>query len=82
MELVLHPGGVVRCVYDEAIELGALGRMSVERASRVEPDDRGRWFADLGLVGGPVLGPFMRRSAAVAAEVDWLHAHWLVAASR
>ena len=82
MELVIHPGGVVRCVYDEAIELGALGRLSVDRASHVEPDDDGQWFADLSPVGGPVLGPFPRRSDALAAEVAWLKRHWLEAASR
>ncbi len=82
MQLVIQPGGAVRCVYGEAIELGALGRLSVERASHVEPDAYGQWRADLGPVGGPVLGPFPRRSAALAAEVDWLHKHWLVAVSR
>ncbi|MBA3483689.1 MAG: hypothetical protein H0T51_17915 [Pirellulales bacterium] len=77
MQLVIQPGGVVRCVYDEAIELAALGRLSVDRASHVEPDDHGQWFADLSPVGGPVLRPFPRRSAAVAAEVAWLGRHWL-----
>jgi len=81
MELVIYPGGVVRCVYDEAIELGALGRVSVKRASHVEPVAGGRWRADMSPVGGPVLGLFPRRSAALAAEADWLHAHWLAAAS-
>ena len=82
MELVILPGGVVRCVYDEAIELAALGRLSVERASHVEPDAHGQWLADLSPVGGPALGPFSRRSAALAAEVAWLRQHWLEAASR
>ncbi len=82
MQLVIQPGGVVRCVYDEAIDLRALGHVSVERASRVEPDAHGQWLADLGPVGGPVLGPFPRRSAALAAEVAWLRRHWLEAASR
>ncbi len=81
MELVIHPGGVVRCVYDEAIDLAQLGRMTVERASHVEPDADGQWLADLAPVGGPVLGPFPRRSAALAAEVAWLRMHWLDAAS-
>ncbi len=77
MQLVIHPGGVVRCAYDEAIDLRALGRLSVARASHVEPDADGQWLADLGPVGGPLLGPFPRRSAALAAEVDWLGRHWL-----
>jgi hypothetical protein len=28
-------------------------------------------------VGGPVLGPFDRRSDALEAERDWLERHWL-----
>ena len=82
MQLVIDSGGVVRCVYGEAIDLGALGRLSVERASHVEPDADGQWLADLGPIVGPVLGPFPRRSAALAAEVAWLRMHWLEAASR
>jgi hypothetical protein len=77
MELVIQRGGVVRCVYAEAIELAALGQASVERASHVEPDADGRWNADLGPVGGPVLGPFSRRSEALGAELAWLRRHWL-----
>ncbi len=41
MQLVIQPGGVVRCVYGEAIDLEALGRLTVERASHVEPDADG-----------------------------------------
>ena len=51
----------------------------IARASHVEPDPDGRWQADLRPVGGPVLGPFDRRSEALAAELAWLEAHWLVA---
>ena len=36
-----------------------------------------RWQADLALSGGPVLGPFQRRRAALAAEVAWLEHHIL-----
>lgn len=36
---------------------------------------RCRWLADLGISGGPVLGPYPRREQALAAEVDWLHTH-------
>ena len=58
--------------YAEAIDLGALGGVTIRRASHVEPDQEGRWWADLGPVGGPRLGPFGVRSAALAAEVQWL----------
>jgi hypothetical protein len=77
MDLVVGPGGLIRAIYGEALDLRALGRPSVTRASRVEPDAEGRWLADLGPVGGPVLGPFDLRSDALAAEVAWLEANWL-----
>ena len=76
MDLVVDPAGRVRCVYDEAIDLAALGSVSIVRASHVEPDAAGRWVADLAPVGGPVLGPFPLRSEALAAESAWLEAHW------
>ncbi len=76
MTLVIGPGGRVRCVYDDALDLAALGRPSIRRASRVEPDADGRWTADLSPVSGPVLGPFGRRSEALAAERAWLERHW------
>jgi hypothetical protein len=77
MELVVSPAGVVRCVYGEELDLNVLGRPQIRRASAVEPDDAGRWWADLAPVTGPRLGPFTGRGDAVAAEVAWLAEHWL-----
>jgi hypothetical protein len=77
MHLRVDPGGSVRCVYGEAIDLAALGVLTIRRASHVEPDDQGRWWADLTPVGGPVLGPFPRRTPALEAERAWLEVHWL-----
>ena len=76
MELIvdLERGGV-RCMYDEAIELAELGRVAIERASHVEPDAEGSWWADLAPVRGPRLGPFAVRSDALVAERSWLWAH-------
>jgi hypothetical protein len=78
MELVIDRIGQVRCIYDETIQLGALGQPVIRRASHVEPDADGRWSADLQPVGGPVFGPFNHRSEALAAECAWLEKHWLV----
>ena len=47
------------------------------RHSHVEPDESGRWIADLSPVSGPALGPFPTRSAALAAEAAWLEANRL-----
>lgn len=78
MDLILTPAGHLRCVYDEAIDLAALGTPQIERASHVEPAASGGWTADLSPVGGPVLGPFALRSAALTAERDWLIQYWLL----
>jgi hypothetical protein len=78
MKLLVRPDGTVRAIYQEEIDLGVLGRPTIARASHVEPDGEGRWLADLKPVGGPVLGPFDRRSEALEAERDWLERHWLL----
>lgn len=72
MHLFVSPGGVVRCLYGESLDLASLGAVSIERASHVEPTAAGAWTADLGPIGGPMLGPFSSRSAALAAEQAWL----------
>lgn len=79
MPLLIERGGTIRCRYDEAIDLRTLGRVAIRRASHVEPDAAGCWLADLSPVGGPVLGPFVTRSSALAAEAAWLDAEWLPA---
>ena len=77
MVLVVSPRGVVVCLYAEALDLAALGGVTITRASHVEPDAWGQWWADLAPAGGPVLGPFGRRSEALAAECVWLEKHRL-----
>ena len=77
MDLVISPAGKIACIYDEAIELAALGQPAIRRASHVEPDAAGNWLADLVPVGGPLLGPFSQRTSALAAERAWLEEHWL-----
>ena len=77
MQLVIESGGVVRCIYSEHIDLAALGSPAISRASNVEPDQQGRWWADMGPVSGPMLGPFDHRSEALGAEAAWLETNWL-----
>ena len=77
MRLLIDPHGSIRCLYTEAIDLTCLGALAVRRASLVEPDPSGRWWADLSPVRGPRLGPFDLRSKALLAEQNWLEANWL-----
>lgn len=79
MQLIIKQDGTVRCLYGESIDLHCLGHLILVRGSHVEPNECGQWFADLAPVGGPRLGPFERRSAALHAEVAWLEANWLTA---
>ena len=77
MELVVSSQGVVRCLYEETLSLESLGHLRITRASHVEPDSAGNWYADLAPVNGPRLGPFGRRSEALTAEHDWIVQHRL-----
>jgi hypothetical protein len=74
MELVIGAGGDVRCIYDETLDLREIGKLQITRASHVEPDAEGYWWADMGPSGGPVLGPYGSRSEALGAERQWLAA--------
>src|SRR5262249_38051221 len=76
MQIRIDPAGTVTCVYGEEIAVPVLGALSIRRASHVEPDELGQWWADLSPVAGPRLGPFLLRSQALAAELAWLEAHW------
>jgi hypothetical protein len=77
MTIVIAADGTARCLYLEAIDLAELGQPVITRASHVEPDAAGRWFADLSPVSGPALGPYAARSDALAAEAAWLEANRL-----
>ncbi len=74
MLIIASPDGSLLTLYDESIDLGSFGRLSITRASHVEPDDSGRWWVDLAPVDGPRFGPFDRRSDALQAELLWLEA--------
>ena len=78
MEILVSVLGNARCVYSDAIPLSQLGKLSIHRASHVEPDSQGQWRADLSLVEGPTLGPFEKRKDALAAELEWLRDNWLI----
>ena len=75
MDLLIDPSGEITTLYTEVLDLAALGTVNIQRASHVEPDSQGQWWAQL--IDGPKLGPFPRRSDALAAEVAWLIKHRL-----
>ena len=75
MEIYIDPSGIAACIYDEAIDLTAIGVVSIRRASHDEPDRQGRWWADMAPIGGPRLGPYSRRSEALASEKQYILSH-------
>ena len=77
MQIIFDSQGDATCIYDETIELGQLGSLTIRRGSHVEPDAAGRWLADLAPLGGPALGPFLHRSEALLAERHWIDEVWL-----
>ena len=78
MELVFESSSNARCVYSDTLPLVTIGKLRIERASNVEPNKEGEWIADLSPVSGPTLGPFSKRTDAIAAEVQWLRDNWLL----
>ena len=78
-QIIVGRDGTVRMIYDDTLVniMAEIGRATVKRASHVEPDDNGKWYADMAPVNGPILGPFNLRAEALKAEVEWLNSHGL-----
>ena len=77
MILSISSKGDIRGIYTDEFPWRELGKPLVKRASNVEPDHLGLWWADLELSNGPKIGPFARRTDALVAEVRWLEKHRL-----
>lgn len=73
MQLMIKPGGRIIGVYSEELDYTTLGKPILRRASHVEPDANGDWYADMSPISGPQLGPFPKRSSALNAERSWLN---------
>lgn len=83
MQLIVDRHGAIHAIYGETIDLAVLGELTIRRASHVEPDQHGRWWADLAPIDGTRRGSFHGRSDALAAEQDWLEQNrhaWIEAA--
>lgn len=73
MKLIFNPkDGTASFIYNEALDPNILGKAEIKRASHVEPDKDGKWWADMSPSGGGKLGPFDKRSEAIAEEIKWL----------
>ncbi len=74
MDIVINftARGKAKSIYTEDIDLSILGKKKIRRASHVEPNEEGMWTADMKPSGGPILGPYEKRSEALRAEVEWL----------
>jgi len=77
MIISIDRNGGIRAIYSDGFNWQALGKPLIQRASQVEPDHLGLWWADLAVSGGPRIGPFARRTDAIAAELIWLEKHRL-----
>ena len=73
MQIVIKPDGVFIGIYCDSIDYGTFGKPTIRRASHVEPDSSGRWYADMSPVDGPTLGPFDKRGEAIDAELEFLN---------
>ncbi len=81
-EMEIHVKGYeIRFIYNDGLaSLLDAGKATTKRVSHVEPCEGG-WSADLGLVNGPVLGPFDTRQEALDEEVKWLKENNIPAAN-
>ena len=77
IDLVVATNGETQMIFDDRLDVRSVGCIAIRRGSHVEPTLDGQWTADLSPVDGPTLGPFDKRSEALAAEVAWLQQNWL-----
>ena len=80
LSITVRPDGTLAAIHNDAlVPLYDQGKVTVRRASFVEPMDGGEhglfWMADLSPVGGPKMENFTSREKALAAEFKWLKAH-------
>ena len=75
---IIQRGQPIRALYEDGFPYHQVGEAQISRASHVEPVPGTcpfQWQADCSPVGGPLLGPFTTRQAALDAEVAWLVAN-------
>jgi hypothetical protein len=77
--ICIRADGKAEFIYDDDLKgiIDSSDEKKVFRASHVEPDGTGQWWADLSPIKGPKLGPFTLRAEALQAEVDWIKLNYL-----
>ena len=78
MQLIIEPGGAVRCIYAEEIDLAALGSPAITRAIPRRARPAGTLVGRSVARGRPDARAVPdHRSEALAAEHAWLETNWL-----
>ncbi len=67
MKLFVRPDGTIQSIYQEEVNLDALGPFQISRASHVEPGEKGDW--EVRMLDGVVYKGFRLRSEALSFEV-------------
>ena len=66
---------------DDVSLMNSIGNLTTRRASHVEPYGSEGWIADMGPVGGPILGPVKLRRDALALERGYMVEHFGIGGS-
>jgi hypothetical protein len=82
MKLSISRDGTITAIYSDSLAplIEGAANVAITRASNVEPDQFGQWWATMHASAndrinpGRVFGPFKLRSEALAAEVAYLEA--------
>lgn len=77
--ITIRKDATIEFIYDDDLKcfIDTNTGIKIFRASHVEPDANGKWYADMGPVGGPKLEGFGTRGEALDAEVKWLQTNYL-----
>lgn len=77
--ITVRKDGTIEFIYDDDLKgfIDDNKEKKVFRASHVEPNENGDWYADLSPINGPKLTGFKTRQAALNAEVAWIQNNYL-----
>ena len=72
--IFIRPDGTLEFIYHDLLRplIDQAHTITINRVSSVEPNDQGKWVADLSAVGGPCSPEFDLREDALQWEVNWI----------